>query len=88
MRAEHDAAEKHKPEASDEATSQEAPTFSTDRGFGAFGSILISFVVALLGTTAVVVVYDVSWVWSLVIFIVFGVTTTAALIGLVYLKEK
>lgn len=88
MRAQHHATDDQKIEDTDAATPKNAPIPPKDRGFGAFGAILISFVVALLGTAAVVSLFDVSWVWWFVIFISFGVTAMAALTGLVYLKDK
>ncbi|MEM6891643.1 MAG: hypothetical protein AAF636_26500 [Pseudomonadota bacterium] len=88
MRVQHRAVDKHKNEATDQAKLKKAPIPAEDRGFGAFGAILISFVLALLGTASIAVLYDISWVWWLPIFIIFGVTTMAALMGSVYLKEK
>lgn len=88
MRSPYDAADHSKDPATPDAADQRGAPSPRDRGFGAFGAILISFVAALLGTTAVAVLFNVSWIWWLPIFIIFGVTSAAATIGMVYWKES
>ena len=88
MRSPYDAADHSKDPATPDAADQGGAPSPRDRGFGAFGAILVSFVAALLGTTAVAVLFNVSWIWWLPIFIIFGFPIAAAAIGMVYLKES
>lgn len=88
MRAQADPAKKGKTQSNLAGTCQAISGARQDRGFDAFPAILIAFVMALIGTTAVALRYDMSWVWWLPTFMCFGVITTAVIISLIYLNEK